>query len=69
MSQSLEDLIRELPLDKQAEVRDFVEFLHARQARKEGSLLRQDWAGALRQFRHEYSSLELQHLALGWRVQ
>lgn len=67
MSQSLEDLIRELPLDKQVEVRDFVEFLHARQARKAPASLRQDWAGALKQFRDQYSSVELQHLALGWR--
>jgi hypothetical protein len=64
----LEELIRELPPDAQAEVRDFVEFLLARKGRKPGRKLRQDWAGALREYRGEYTSLQLQRQALEWKT-
>jgi hypothetical protein len=35
--------------------------------RKTGRPLRQDWAGALRKYRNQYSSLELEKKALEWR--
>ncbi|MBI1878728.1 MAG: DUF2281 domain-containing protein [Chloroflexi bacterium] len=63
----LAELVQELPPDVQAEVRDFVEFLLAKRQRKLGGKLRQNWAGALRDFRKEYTSLELQRKALDWR--
>lgn len=63
----LTELVKELPPDAQAAVRDFVEFLLARQARKSGRPLRQDWAGALRDYRDQYTSVDLQHKALDWR--
>ncbi len=63
----LEELIRELPPDAQAQVRDFVEFLLARKGRQPKRRLRQDWAGALRDCREEYTSLQLQRQALEWR--
>lgn len=62
----LDELIRELPLDAQSEVRDFVEFL-IRKRRRSGHKLRQDWAGALHDVRDQYTSLTLQHKALEWR--
>jgi hypothetical protein len=34
---------------------------------KHGKKLRQDWAGALRDFRDQYTSLELQKKSLDWR--
>jgi len=49
------------------EVRDFVEFLLERRVCKRGRKLRQDWAGALRKYRDQYTSLELQKKALEWR--
>jgi LPS O-antigen subunit length determinant protein (WzzB/FepE family) len=61
------ELVQELPPDVQAEVRDFVEFLLAKRVRKPAQTLRQDWAGALRDVRDQYTSLELQHKALDWR--
>ncbi len=64
---SIEEMIRELPEDLQREVRDFVEFLAEKQARKRGHKLRQDWAGALREHREQYTSLELQKKAQDWR--
>ncbi|HKZ86473.1 MAG TPA: DUF2281 domain-containing protein [Anaerolineae bacterium] len=64
---ALADLLKELPPDALEEVRDFAAFLLAKQERKAGHLLRQDWAGALRDYRGQYTSVELQHKALGWR--
>ena len=63
----LEVLVQELPPDMRDEVRDFVEFLLAKRGRKASKPLSQDWAGALRAHRHQYTSLELQRLASDWR--
>ncbi len=63
----IEDLVRELPSDSQAEVRDFVEFLLEKKRRKAAGKLRQNWAGALSEHRGQYTSLELQRKALDWR--
>ena len=65
--QTLKELIEQLPPELQQEVRDFVEFLLGRKVRKRGRKLRQDWAGALRKYRDQYTSLELQKKALEWR--
>jgi hypothetical protein len=64
---SIEQLIRELPPDLRQEVRDFAEFLVQRRRQKAGTKLRQDWAGALRDYRDQYTALELQKRALEWR--
>jgi hypothetical protein len=64
---SIEQLIRELPPDLRQEVRDFAEFLVQKRQRKAGRKLRQDWAGALRDYRDQYTSLELQKMAMEWR--
>ena len=64
---SLEELMRELPPDQFAEVRDFIEFLLSKRDRRAGKTLQQDWAGALREHRRQYTSLELQHRASEWR--
>lgn len=61
------ELIKKLPPDLQREVEEFVEFLASKQARKRGRKLRQDWAGALAEYRDQYTSLELQKKALEWR--
>ena len=63
----LEELVKELPPQIQDEVRDFVESLLAKRHRAPGRRLRQDWAGALRDYRDQYTSLELQKKALEWR--
>jgi len=63
----IEEMIRELPSELQQEVLDFIEFLIKKQARKHGRKLRQDWAGALSDYRDRYTSLELQKRALEWR--
>ena len=63
----LDELVKELPPDSQAEVRDFVEFLLEKRKRKSVGKLRQNWAGALSDYREEFTSLELQKKALDWR--
>jgi len=63
----IEELMRKLPPELQQEVEDFVQFLMEKRARKVGTKLRQDWAGALRDYRDQYTSLELQKKALEWR--
>ena len=64
----LEELVKELPLDVLPEVRDFIESLIAKRESQTGRFLKQDWAGALREFRHQYTALELQHQATEWRI-
>lgn len=64
---SLDVLISEMPPELQEQVRDFAEFLLERKRRKGARPLRQNWAGALRDYRDRYTSLDLQKLALEWR--
>jgi len=64
--QPLEALIAELPPDLQQEVRDFVEFLLEKRRRRGRKKLRLTWAGGLREYRDQFTSLELQKKALEW---
>jgi hypothetical protein len=63
----LDELIRQLPPELQREVADFVEFLLEKRKRKPARPLRQDWAGALKDHRDQYTALDLQKKALEWR--
>lgn len=65
--QNLEEMIRQLPPELQREVADFVQFLLEKRGPKAGKPLRQDWAGALREYRDQYTSMGLQKKALEWR--
>lgn len=64
--QTLRELVEQLPLDLQQEVRDFVEFLLDKKVHRRQKKLRLTWAGALREYRNQFSSLELQKKALEW---
>jgi hypothetical protein len=64
---TIEEMVRELPPELQQEVWNFAQFLIEKQSRKPGRALRQEWAGALRNYRDQYTSLELQKKALEWR--
>lgn len=71
-ARSLPELVQELPADAQEIVRDLVEFLLSRprsdlESARQGPV-RQEWAGALRAYRRQYTSLDLQHLASDWRI-
>ena len=63
----IEELVRKLPPELQQEVVDFVTRLLETRAQKGGRTLRQDWAGALRGYRDQYTAIELQKKALEWR--
>ena len=57
----IDEIVNELPPKQQAEVRNFVEFLLAKQRSSPRRKPQFDWAGALRDMRDEYTSVELQH--------
>jgi hypothetical protein len=63
----LDQLLKELSQDSQAEVRQFVESLIEKRRRQSGGHLRQNWAGALEDYREQFTSLDLQKKALDWR--
>jgi hypothetical protein len=66
-AKTLEELVQELSPDLRDEVRDYVEFLLAKRGGRGEKTLRQDWAGALRDYREHYTALGLQRQALKWR--
>jgi hypothetical protein len=66
---STEELVRELPVELQQEVRDFVVFLIEKKVKKAHGKPRFDWAGALKDMREEYTSVELQHKISEWRTE
>jgi hypothetical protein len=57
----IDEMVNELAPGQQAEVRDFVEFLLAKQRSNPREKPRFDWAGALKDMRGEYTSVDLQH--------
>ena len=66
-SKPLEQLLKELPPEAQAEVREFVESVIRKRKRQTNGHLRQSWAGALEDYREQFTSLELQKKSLEWR--
>lgn len=56
----IDQIMRELPPELQQEVVDFARFLLEKRQQKYGRKLRQDWAGALKEYRTQYTSLALQ---------
>ena len=63
----LEEIVKRLPPDSQAKVRDFVDSLLEKSNSKANKKLKQNWAGGLSDYRDQYTSLELQKKALEWR--
>lgn len=64
---SIDERIKNLLPALKKEVEEFVNSLLKKRRKKNGKRLRQDWAGALRDYRDQYTSLELQKKALEWR--
>jgi hypothetical protein len=63
----IEELFEELPVELQHEVEDFARFLLETKVHPKQRKLRLTWAGALSEFRGQFTSLELQKKALdGW---
>ena len=64
---ALEELVKELPKDLEAEARDFLEYLleKARKRKKEGRV-GLSWEGVLEEFKGQFTSLELEKKASEW---
>ena len=63
---SLEDLMKELPPHLQEEVREYAQYLADTKVRPKRKHLRMEWAGGLREYREQFTSLQLQKKALEW---
>jgi hypothetical protein len=63
---SVEEIMKQLPPDMQQEVLDFAEFLSQRRTKRKQQRLRMSWAGALKEYRDRFTSLDLQKRALEW---
>lgn len=66
--QDIEEKIRQLTPELRHEVGDFVEFLLTRQRRQTPAAPKLDWAGALKDLRDSYTSVELQHAISARRI-
>jgi len=65
---SLEEKIKDLPPGYRQEVEDFVEFILEKRLKKKMEKPKFDWAGAAKDLRDRYSSVELQHKILELRI-
>lgn len=65
---STEEMVKKLPENLQKEVMEFVHFLLEKRSKKKGVKLSQDWAGALKEFRGRYTSMDLQHMISNFRI-
>ena len=63
---TLEEVIKNLPPELRKEVQDFAQFLLQTRVQRKRRKLRLSWAGALREYRDRFTSLELQRKALEW---
>lgn len=62
----LEKRIAKLPSQEQKEVIDLIVFLENKNKAKQNKTLELDWFGGLKEYKHKYTSLELQKKALEW---
>ncbi len=66
--QTLEELVKQLPPELHQEVQDFVEFLLQKHIQGPRAKPNFEWAGALKDLRQTYTSVELQHRIQEWRT-
>ena len=62
---SFEEKLKQIPPEHQKEVEEFVDEVLKKSKRKTGPLP-QAWGGALKDIRHLYTSVELQHKVSEW---
>ncbi len=65
--EAIETKIRQLPPHLQAEVVDFIDFLLVKTKSTGKKRPKLHWIGGLKQYRNQYSALELQEMASKWR--
>jgi len=61
------ELFDKLPPELKKEVENYIEFLLNQRAKKPGKKLSQCWAEGLKEFKDQFTSLELQKKTLEWR--
>ena len=66
-TQTLEQKFEMLPSELQKEAADFIDFLLTRKSSKQKKKPKLDWIGGLKEYRNQYTSLELQEKAMEWR--
>ncbi len=66
---TLPELVQSLPSEMQQEVQDFIEFLLAKRKQRPRGKPTFEWAGALKDLRDQYTSVELEHKISDWRIQ
>lgn len=59
--------IEKLPKTLQREVLDYIDFLITRKVNKTKKKPKLDWIGGLKEYRDQYTALDLQEKALEWR--
>jgi hypothetical protein len=64
--ESIEEAVQLLPLELRQEALDFIHFLVEKNRKRMGGKLTLSWAGGLREYRDDYTSLDLQKKALEW---
>ncbi len=57
----IEEKIKQLSPSLRQEIEDFIEFLIKKHQHREHKTLKFDWAGALKNMRGTYTSVDLQH--------
>jgi len=63
---TLVEKIGELSSENQREVEDFVDFLTEKRAKQLKKKPTFSWAGALKELKDQYTSVELQHKVADW---
>lgn len=59
--------IEKLPKALQREVLDYIDFLLSKKTNKKKKKPKLDWMGGLKEYRDQYTALDLQKKALEWR--
>lgn len=65
--ESIAKKTQNLPPDLQDQANDFIDYLIEKKKRRTRKTPKLDWIGGLRQFKNQYTSMELQKKALEWR--
>ncbi|MGB9596178.1 MAG: DUF2281 domain-containing protein [Candidatus Poribacteria bacterium] len=63
---TLIEKIEDLSPEDQREIEDFVDFLREKRARRLKKKPTFSWAGALKELKDQYTSVELQHKVTDW---
>jgi hypothetical protein len=63
---TIEEKIHGLPPELKIEAEQFIDELMEKTQTRKQTHLRMTWAGALKDYRDQYTSIELQHKALEW---